>query len=497
MSAAQRVWRAHGRSSRNAARYDRRYRIGVSLIVVFGVVVAAVGAPRLAALVAGWQAGGALVARLWVVCGGVWLSVAMLAALNTAPLGFGAPEAHVLWNLPLMPAARFRMLWGVVVIEGVWSGLVIAAAVVGGALATTLGWRALPWLCVLAAGSGVALWCGIVVGLAARAATGWRWLIVLATLVMMGMMFVVGAIDPGALASIKLQPGWSGAVLSAVLGVLLGPLAGAAGRLYEQAFLQTLRRDQSQRRLLVPGAQHVAGWLLRRRSLAGALLGKGILSRSRSKLNLVRFGAPVLYVALVPWLSSVTAQHGIDEATLVGMVATALVLGMVSETVPSPLGGEGNRLALVLSALLPHSTILWVKWTAWVVPVISYGVVFGVALGLWRGVSATDLLATLTGMVLVLGGNAALWVWGSAWDADLDATVTGPEQAMLVEELPITPWRIMFISINGVFAAAAWALMWLLPLRVALPLLALLDLLVYVAMWRCGLLALRRLTRSA
>jgi hypothetical protein len=100
-------------------------------------------------------------------------------------------------------------------------------------------------------------------------------------------------------------------------------------------------------------------------------------------------------------------------------------------------------------------------------------------------------------MVLVLHGNAAPWVWGSAWDADLDAAATGPEQAMLVEELPITPWRIMLIGINGLFAAAAWALAWLLPLLVALPLLALVDLLLYVGMWQCSLLALRRLTREA
>jgi hypothetical protein len=497
MSTTQHVWRAHRRSLGNAARYDRRYRIGLSIIVVFGVLAAAVGAPRLAALVAGWQAGGVLAVRLWVVCGSVWLSVGVLAALNTAPLSFGAPEAHVLWSLPLVPAARFRVLWGVVVIEGVWSGLVIVAAVVGGALAATLGWRALPWLFVLTAGFGVALWCGIVVVLAARQAAGRRWLLVLATLAVAGMVLVAGATDAGAFASIELAPGWSGAVLSVLLGVLLGPLAGAAGRLYEQAFLRTLRRDQAQRRMDVPGALHLTRWLLRRRSLAGALLGKGILNRGRSKLNLLRFGAPVLYVALVPWISSVAGQHGVAEATLVGMVATALVLGVVSETVPSPLGGEGNRLALLLTTPLSHGTLLWAKWTAWVVPVLGYAMVFAVVLGVWRGISATDLLATLSGMVLVLGGNAALWVWGSAWDADLDATVTGPEQAMLVEELPITPWRIMLIGINGVFAAAAWALMWLLPLRVALPLLALLDLLVYVAMWWCGLLALRRLTRSA
>jgi len=45
------------------------------------------------------------------------------------------------------------------------------------------------------------------------------------------------------------------------------------------------------------------------------------------------------------------------------------------------------------------------------------------------------------------------------------------------------------------FAAAAWALLWLLPRIIAL--LALVDLLVYVAMWQCGLLALRRLVRRA
>jgi hypothetical protein len=267
--------------------------------------------------------------------------------------------------------------------------------------------------------------------------------------------------------------------------------------LYEQAFLRTLRRDQAQSRVYVPGTQHLAGWLLRRRSLAGALLAKGILSRSRSKLNLLRFAAPVLYVALVPWLSSVAAGHGIGEATLVGMIATALVLGVVSETVPSPLGGEGSRLALLLAAPLSHRTILWAKWTAWVVPVLGYAMVFAVALSVWRGVSLGGLLVALSGMVLVLLGNAALWVWGSAWDADLDAAATGPEQAMLVEELPITPWRIMLIGINGLFAAAAWAVLWLLPLPVALPLLALVDLLLYAAMWRLALLALQQLVRRA
>jgi len=203
----------------------------------------------------------------------------------------------------------------------------------------------------------------------------------------------------------------------------------------------------------------------------------------------------VLFFALFPWNSNIAAQQSIAAQTLVGIVATVLVLVVASETVPSPLGGEGNRITLLLIAPLPHSTLLWAKWTAFVVPIVSYGVVLGAVLGLWSGLALFDLFATLVGIVLVLGGNAALWVWGSAWDADLDAVVAGPEQAMLVEELPVTPWRIMLIGANFLFAGVAWVFVWLLPSTLALPLLALADLLVYVLAWRLGLLALRWLTR--
>ncbi len=465
------------------------------VIGMVGVGTAVVLVPRLLVLLEQWQAEKTIRTWLWLGSGGVWITTALLAVLNTGPLGVGAPAAHVLWMVPFAPATRFRALWGVVMIEGLWNWLVCIAAVLGTVLAATLRWNALPWLWVVFVGSGGAAWCGIVAGLAVRTAVGWRWLFVFAALAMLSIVLVVGSINTVVLASINFRPGWVGAVLGAVLVVLLGPLAGAAVRLYECAFLAAHQHDRTRSTVYVPGAYHFIRWLRGRRSLVGALLAKGVLNRGRSKLNLLRFAAPFLHLAFFPWIGTVAARYSLDSPTLVGIAATLLVLAVVSETVPSPIGGEGSRMALLLSAPLPHSTILWAKWTAFVVPFVGYGTVLGTVLGLWSGLASHDLLFTLIGVVLVLLNNAALWVWGSAWDVDLHAPVTGPEQAMLVEELPVTPWRILLIGGNFLFAGAAWMLVWVLPATVALPLLAAATLIVYVAAWRLGSLALRRLPR--
>jgi hypothetical protein len=122
---------------------------------------------------------------------------------------------------------------------------------------------------------------------------------------------------------------------------------------------------------------------------------------------------------------------------------------------------------------------------------------FSLVLGVWQELAATDLVSIVLKVALVLLGNGALFAWGSAADADLDMAVEDPEQTMLVEQLPVTPHRMVLISLNLVFTTDAWLLLWKLSSQVALATMLVIDGAVYVVAWQLGRVALQRLTRGA
>lgn len=122
---------------------------------------------------------------------------------------------------------------------------------------------------------------------------------------------------------------------------------------------------------------------------------------------------------------------------------------------------------------------------------------FSLVLGVWQELAAADLVSIVLKVALVLLGNGALFAWGSAADADLDMAVEDPEQTMLVEQLPVTPHRMVLISLNLVFTTDAWLLLWKLSSQVALATMLVIDGAVYVVAWQLGRVALQRLTRGA
>ncbi len=108
-----------------------------------------------------------------------------------------------------------------------------------------------------------------------------------------------------------------------------------------------------------------------------------------------------------------------------------------------------------------------------------------------------DLLVIgYTGSIVILdiaevAGNAISGESNSAWDEDLNLTVEGAAQALLMEEVAASPRRIWLFNLAVVLFALMFLVLWKLPAGLALVALALIDSSIAVGMWRFGLFHLR------
>lgn len=117
--------------------------------------------------------------------------------------------------------------------------------------------------------------------------------------------------------------------------------------------------------------------------------------------------------------------------------------------------------------------------------------------GWWIGLTVAELVTVTMAVWLILVAALAALIWGSAWDADLDARLEGPVQTMLHEHVPTTPRRLALISGSAILVVCGVLTYRWLPLPSAISALAVLCSGVMAASWRVGMRCLEGLARPA
>lgn len=493
MNAARLILTARFRADRNHHR-QASGRIALTFTLATVAATGTATAYWMGERVRGWRADGstALWEHLWplalIVCGGL----VVFAALATLREGFGADEAVLLMLMPLSPASRFRSVFVAVLISAVRPEVLTFLAV----LSLLLGRDAPGWLLVGATGSVMAVLAGVTATLLAARGLGGTQRprtravllggLVAAVLVWAGFR-VVGA---------KFISPVPTAVLLALLTLLaVGPGASWLGRLYVDAFQQLDGRSGGARITRAPAwARPFVGRLTQRRDVVGAMLVKELLYQGRNPINLLRLVILLAAVPVFPLLRSSLDRASFSDVFLVVAFASGLGLYGLVDFVPSPIGSEGNRLTIYLTAPVESSSVLLAKFVVFVAPSLLLNAVLVLVLGGWLRLTPSQLLFALGSTWLIQVATTAALVWGSAWDEDLDVPVEGLTQTMLHEHAPITSRRIWLINTSIIVLTVGLIAFWRLPVPLVVPSLVALDAAVLAVAWRLGMRWLRRLS---
>lgn len=501
MNTEQTIWSAHRRSVRNVRRTDARMKIVFVVGIVLGLAAGVWSASRLIVQLRSWQAIGlpAVEANLWLVCVGGWAAITFLAILALRQHGFASDESLLLFTLPIPSASRFRALYGQIFIEELANWLLLSTAILGVGLGLTLHWTAAIWIALLVVGALVSTWCGIVVTLLVVQALilRARLLIYVALALLVGLLLSGLALAwyrPGTHVSIALNPGLATGMLLVLLLLMLWPGSGWAGTLYEQTFQAVQSQAQARKVRYLPGVRALMTALERYRTPTAALCTKGILRQSRSFIAWLRIGAIALYLLPFGWARVAVVPQYLSDLQLVVVYVTLLFILTMIDGSASPVGGEGNRLTLYLTAPISGAAFLRAKLIVLLIPMLFGGLLVISVLSWWANLSPPMYISALALAGLIITGSTMLFVYGSTWDADLGMEVEGAIQALVLEEAPITPRRIMIVNLSLVLVALQLFLVWTLSTIVAIVVLTLIDSILLVALRRFGDAQLRRLT---
>jgi hypothetical protein len=455
MNQATVIWRAHLASNLSALRADTRARMTLLIALALHLGFGAWSLYSLLDNLALWQQSGQVTSHLWLVCAGTWWGIAAFSVMATMQQGFGSDHSRLLMTLPLAPSTRFRALFQLVLVEGIGNWLLLASVSVGVPLAIVFHWQALPWLLLF------------IPGMTASSAIS-----------MLGTLLVITYLLPGSRHSAHAIP-------KAKSG-----LVAVAGTLYVRAFLVMEGRAGSRAIGTPPGFRRLSGWASRWRGLEGAMFSKGLLNQGRSVFTWGRIAILAVLLALFPVVQPLLLNYGMSNVARVVVYACGLVMLTIIEYAAYAISSEGARLCLFVVApltwqaylrarLLPFMLFSWAVGLA-VMPILS----MEARLSLPQAGLATLLV------LLITGGYTSFLVWGSASDEDLDLVVEGSMQSLLQEELPVTPRRLQLLGLSFALLALMMALVWKLPIPVAVLALALVDGIVAPAVWQY---ALRRL----
>lgn len=508
MRSMQTIWRASLRSTRNVLRFDSRMRIAAIFGVLIQLALGVWGMTRLVPMFAQWQTSGNPVLRthLWLTWLLAWAVLALFAVLTTLVSGLSSDEALFLVIQPLRPATLIHALFSRVLWHGVGNWLFSEALVLGVTLSLVLGWSALPWLLLLILG-----------------ALSVTWLSMLATLLFARYVLpcprcallngLICALGLGLLALLAQHLPWMRessagfvnlfttltALLAAPLTCLLingalllclllawFPLARSTGLLYLAAVQQQQGRDNSPRALIWPGLGALLALLKCWRTPVGALLFKGLLQQSRHLFAWLRLLVLIVLLALFPLLHPELSALHMSETLQVTLYAAGVAFLVSFEYAPYALGSEGARLTLYLAAPLTPSAFLRARLCSYLLPTLLIGWISVLLLSLWTGLSLLALLLALTLLSLILIGYLALTVLGSALDSDLTQVAEDAMQALILEEMPITPRRLQLLSVTILHFGMMLLLCWKLPAPGAFLALVGLDALLLVAGERIG-----------
>ncbi len=502
------IWRASLRSTSNTLRQDGRVRTAWLIGLCFQVCSGIWAITRLTPLFASWQATGgiSLQQHLWLTCLGAWLPIGVFAVLTTLMSGLNSQEALLLAMQPLTPATRVRALYGLVVLKGIANWLVFEASVIGIALALALGWSALSWLLLLVSGAALVCWLALIATLLV--------LRYLHRILMLGGLFMLllalalvahlatwhfPALTrsplPNFLSTWSISPILAMPCFLLLLCLALFPLAALTGQLYLATLQSAQGRNRASQAPVLPGIGFLFALFSRSRTLTAALLVKGLLNQSRSPFAWLRLLMLVVLLALFPLLRSSLAILHITPPLQIAGYASFLAFLMLFEYAPYAISSEGSRLALYLIA--PHGVSAFVRarLLSFLLPALLVGLLAALLLGLARCLAPLSLLAALCLVLLLLPGYTCFTVLGSALDTNLAIVVEDRMQALMQEEMPITPRRLQLLGLTVMLFAAMLWLTWKLPLVLALPALTLLDVTIVLAMWRLSLAYLARLLR--
>jgi hypothetical protein len=163
---------------------------------------------------------------------------------------------------------------------------------------------------------------------------------------------------------------------------------------------------------------------------------------------------------------------------------SGLSLLHIIEVAPNAISGEGNRLALYLTAPLALSHILRAKLILFLLPVLSESIVIGLLLSWQLALALNQVAFALAAIVLIVLGNVTLLVLGSAWDENLNLAIEGTLQAILQEEVPVSPRKMGLFNLSVLLFALMFLLLWKAPALLALVGLVVLNALIIIGMWR-------------
>lgn len=488
-------------AARNTVRNDARMKVAVGVMLLIDVGVALWGVPQLQASIRQWRVQGVTEQHLLLFCLFTCFGITFLTIVESMHM-LGNDEALVLFMLPLAPASRFRVLYGSLLLQGLWNWMLLEAVVSSSALFPLLGWQTLAWIALLELSAMVAVLGGFIVVLlvlrylfAGRGWTLWLW-----TLLAFGALMVVIVVS---LFSQRTQtlpipifwfhPEPYVVLCSIFLLIVLGPLAGLAGSLYMQAFLVTQRWNCSRRVLMLPGIRVLVNALANRRTLISALFTKMLLNQSRNPFVWLRFGVTLLALLLFVPLHALAQRVGWSNTVFVAIYTASLGILPVVEQAPCAIGGEANRLTLYLSAPLNMAQLLHAKLVQFLLPAAGIGLLSGLFYSWQLHLMLLQIAIALSAMLLMIIGTLVVLVWGSIWDEDLNLAVEGTLQMILQEEGPMTPRRMGLFNLGVATFAVMVFLLWQLEPIMALPILTVLDVGLLLGMERLGCVKLRKL----
>ncbi len=492
-------------SARNSARHDARWRMGALVALGLDLIIAIASINGLAVRVVQWQEAGAAVlqSQLWILFLSAWGGIGLVTLLGGLQLGFRNNILRLLVTQPLSPASLFHLQY-VWLLAGNGNWLLLALAIFSVAFILALGIAAWIWIVLLAAGELLAAWAGLILPLLfVRIVVPHRnaalFLLAAAGVGLTVVGRFVGSQQlavtiPRAYTALPPVPGIL--VLIVLLFVVLGPLADLSGRLHIRAFEILESRRGGRTATQVPGIGIAARWLSSYRTLTGALFVKGLESQSRNPLLWARLVALIAYYAVFPFVRTYLIPYHVSDLLFVVAYASGLSVLMVADTAPSPVGGEGNRLALYLIAPLKPLEILRAKWIILLAPAVLLGLAVTLTLSLSLALAAGETAFACMSVSLIVIGSTAVVVGGSVWDADLNQSVEGAMQAFLQEEAPITPQRLLTVALSLLFLAIAFGLVRVLPADSSVPVLILLDVLIVVGVGYVARARLLQLGRS-
>ena len=488
------------RSLRNSARSEQLFLVvkvlatAIAWIGAFAVGRSVADHNPVALAIGGLAGAGPSVPRhLWILSLAAWGAFVLLTVPGALRRAFVDPEAAVLMTQPLAAARRFRILFGDLwlrnALQLVPLVLVTLIPVLRGLpLATGAGWMVLVTL-----GTGVALAgllvavFGIVLALAGelerRVAT------VLAVVAAIGLLAALAIAGGGGPA---ISP-WLGAVDLCVLfvlalGVVLGPGAAAAGRLYVRAYLNQRGHADRGRRLRLPARAGLgAAWTrltLRLPPALGAVLFKDGTVQRRNPVAWLRLGL----LALAPLLAVPVHRAFGDELERIGggialpvVFTLAVLLVAIHESLSGAIAGEGRRLLIAADVPGGLFKVLRAKLVVWVGGATLVGAALAAVVCLVLGLSAERLAVASLTVALATAGSATLLLVASAWDLRTEESGReDPIERLLREEAPLGPRRMTaFLLLGPVFQGAAVLAVIRLPQPVALGGLAILDLILF------------------